>query len=70
MYVAAFEPFGCAEFAYVFAVPAILVPFLVRSKRGFKPSCEQNRPNTSTTNTRAKLRNTGCPPCIACAYEI
>ena len=24
MYVAAFEPFGCAEFAYVFAVPAIL----------------------------------------------
>lgn len=72
MYVAAFEPFGCAEFAYVFAVPAILAcRFLCGANEDLKAIVpEQNRPKYFDDEYAREIEKYGMSaPCIACAYE-
>lgn len=72
MYVAAFEPFGCAEFAYVFAVPAILAcRFLCGANEDLKAIVpEQNRPKYFDDEYAREIEKYGMSaPCITCAYE-
>ncbi len=72
MYVMAFEPFGCAELAYVFAVPAILAcRFLCGANEDLRELVQaQNPPKYSDAEYARELEKFGMSaPCIACAYE-